>query len=133
MACIIRIFLVIPLQMLVAFKIPEMKCPIIIDGIVVMHDVRFACQPRQNIPYQHSLLCHIPVMRIYVFVNHFTVMIQLIEHAVRNILIQLIPDQVLHGSPGFILIRPVIHLGDAFLYFLQQVNCQFLDLFDVSL
>jgi hypothetical protein len=27
----------------------------------------------------------------------------------------------------------VIHLGDAFLYFLQQVNCQFLDLFDVSL
>lgn len=29
-------------------------------------------------------------MRIHVFVNHFTVMIQLIKHAVRDILIQLI-------------------------------------------
>ena len=60
-------------------------------------------------------------------------MIQVIEHAVRNILIQFIPDQVLHGSPGFVLVRPVIHLSDTFLDFLQEIDCQLLDLFNISL
>ena len=67
------------------------------------------------------------------FVDHFAVVIQLIEHAVRNVHVQLVADQVMHGGSCFVLVRPVIHLGGPFLNFCQQLHRKLLDLVDVTL
>ena len=42
-----------------------------------------------------------------------------------------IPNQIANGSSGFVFVRPVIHLRDAFLDFGQQFHRELLDLFDV--
>lgn len=65
--------------------------------------------------------------------DYFTVMIQLIEHAVGNVHVEFVADQVLNRGSGFILVRPVIHLRNALFDLFQQIYGKMLDLLDVAL
>ena len=65
--------------------------------------------------------------------DYFTVMIQLIEHAVGNVHVEFVADQVLNRGSCFILVRPVIHLRNALFDLFQQIYGKMLDLLDVAL
>ena len=60
-------------------------------------------------------------------------MIQLIEHAVEDVHVKFITDQILDGGSGLILVDPVIHLGDPGFDLLQKLYGKFFDFCDVAL